>query len=82
MRYTKGQTALKPNPEAEDVPQTEIIPWPHLDDYLKPQESDQPKRIDMDQKYLYYKGRRIPLNRFKKSGYGKLLVLLVKEIGG
>jgi hypothetical protein len=78
MSNGKNSTARKYEGKQQ---QTEIIPWPEVGDYRKEKE-DQESRISLDRKYLYYKGRRIPILQFQKSGYDKLLQLLVKEIGG
>jgi hypothetical protein len=82
MSRIKGATALKPEFNDQESHETEIIPWPRLDDFFMDSEPAPAPRVRMDQKYLYYKGRQIPLNRFRKAGYGKLITLLVKEIGG
>ena len=60
--------------------QPEIIPWPEIDEHHKEDEKNQ--KVKLDRKFLYYKGRRIPILQFQKSGYDKLLKLLVKEMGG
>ena len=61
----------------------EIIPWPDMESYLEEEKKElKQKTIRLDQKYIYYKGQKYPILQFKKSGYDKLLKLLVKEIGG
>jgi hypothetical protein len=63
--------------------EAEIIPWPDMEILLEEEKKkDKPKRIRLDQKYVYYKGQKFPILQFKKTGYDKLLKLLVKEIGG
>ena len=62
--------------------EAEIIPWPDMEKALKEQEEkSKQKRIRLDQKHLYYKGQKYPILQFQKSGYDKLLKLLVKEMG-
>lgn len=69
-----SNTALK----EREYGQPEIIPWPYLQE--DKQEAEEPKRVSLDQKFLYYKDRQIPIAQFQKSGYDKLLKLLIKEI--
>ncbi len=38
------------------------------------------RRVKITTHYLYYGDKKIPISRFEKAGYGKLLRLLVKEI--
>lgn len=61
--------------------EAEIIPWPDMEKASKEKkEKPKQKRIRLDQKYIYYKGRKYPILQFQKTGYDKLLKLLVKEI--
>ena len=63
--------------------EAEIIPWPDMESILEEKEKrDKQKRVRLDQKFIYYKGQKYPILQFKKTGYDKLLKLLVKEIGG
>jgi hypothetical protein len=59
----------------------EIIPWPEMEKFQQEKDEQEPE-VSLDRKYLYYKGRKIPILQFKKAGYDKLLQLLVKEIRG
>jgi len=72
----KTSTALKEKEKEYGHP--EIIPWP-LSSGVS-QDAKKPKRVRVDQKFLYYKDHQIPIAQFQKSGYDKLLMLLVKEI--
>lgn len=67
-------------PEAADGQLAEIIPWPDVRKYVarKPKAK---KRVRLEGKYLYHRGKKIPIMQFQKSGYDRLLKLLVKEIG-
>jgi len=63
--------------------EAEIIPWPDMESILEEKEKrHKQKRVRLDQKFIYYKGQKYPILQFKKTGYDKLLKLLVKEIGG
>jgi len=42
--------------------------------------SNKRPRVKITTHYLYYRDKKIPISRFEKAGYGKLLRLLVKEI--
>ncbi|GEM_PF-2278777 len=64
----------------EEAELAEIIPWPDIEEILKKREKKEKKKIRLEQKYLYYKGKKIPILHFQKAGYEKLLKLLVKEI--
>jgi len=72
----KTSTAFKEKEKEYGHP--EIIPWPLSSDVS--QDAKKSKRVRVDQKFLYYKGQQIPIAQFQKSGYDKLLMLLVKEI--
>jgi hypothetical protein len=67
-------------PEAAEGQLAEIIPWPdvHKIATRKPKSK---KRVRLGGKYLYHRGKKIPILQFQKSGYERLLKLLVKEIG-
>jgi hypothetical protein len=67
-------------PEAAGGQLAEIIPWPdvHKIATRKPKSK---KRVRLEGKYLYHRGKKIPILQFQKSGYERLLKLLVKEIG-
>jgi hypothetical protein len=66
-------------PEAEEGQLAEIIPWPDVHEIVtrKPKVK---KRVRLEGKYLYHRGKKIPILQFQKSGYDRLLKLLVKEI--
>lgn len=80
---SKSSNAIKKSLDSEEFEfqAPEIIPWPDIqrvtEKVKKPEEL-----VRLDQKFLYYKGRKIPILQFQKSGYDKLLKLLVREIGG
>jgi len=78
--YSKSSTAIKHDDEVQQ--KATIIPWPEVGDFIKEKKEKETKRIRLDQKFLYYKGKKIPILQFQKSGYDKLLKLLVKEIRG
>lgn len=71
-----GQEAEQEMPE---VQMAEIIPWPDVGKLMakKPREK---KRVRLEGKFLYHRGKKVPILQFQKSGYDKLLKLLVKEI--
>jgi len=72
----KTSTAIKE--KEKEYGQPEIIPWPLLNDDGR--DAAKARRAAVDQKFLYYKDHQIPIAQFKKSGYDKLLKLIVKEI--
>ncbi len=67
-------------PEADEGHLAEIIPWPDVPKIIarKPKAK---KRVRLEGKYLYHRGKKIPILQFQKSGTDRLLKLLVKEIG-
>jgi len=69
----------EPLPEAETGRLAEIIPWPDVHEIVtrKPKAK---KRVRLEGKYLHHRGKKIPILQFQKSGYDRLLKLLVKEI--
>lgn len=77
MSHKKSQAALK---KESSPPKGEIIPWPNLEKILKSESSSPKSPIKLTSKYLYYKDKKIPISHFQKSGYDKLLQLLIKEI--
>lgn len=84
--YTKSSSAIKGKKEVESPenqetePQlAEIIPWPFIEK-AEARKAKAKKRVRLDGKYLYLRGKKIPILQFQKSGYDKLLKLLVKEI--
>jgi hypothetical protein len=85
--YTKSSTAIKKRvrdeaPELEIVEpgSAQIIPWSEVKK-IKPRAKGSKKaKTRLDCKYLYHRGHKIPILHFQKSGYDKLLYLLVKEI--
>jgi len=85
--YTKSSTVIKERvqdekPELEIVEPgaAQIIPWPEAEK-IKPRAKGLKKtKTRLDGKFLYHRGHKIPILHFQKSGYDKLLYLLVKEI--
>lgn len=84
--YTKSSSALKKKLQkeplahnGEELHSAKIIQWPDLYKQAEKKEKKR-KSIRLEQKFLYYKGKKIPILQFQKSGYDKLLKLLVKEI--
>jgi hypothetical protein len=84
MNNYYNASAKKKEKEKIDVNhEAEIIPWPDMESILEKKEKQgKQKRVRLDQKFIYYKGQKFPILQFKKTGYEKLLKLLVKEIGG
>jgi len=78
----RNSTALKKKKQNNEYAPAEIIPWPDVSIFQQPTKKAKPSRVRLDAKYLYYKGKRIPILQFQKAGYDKILKLLVKEIGG
>ncbi len=72
--------------ELEEEKQTEqqkarIIKFPDIQLMEKAEpEHGKSSRVKITTHYLYYRDKKIPISRFEKAGYGKLLRLLVKEI--
>ncbi len=81
--YYNASAKKKEKESIYEKHKAEIIPWPDMESILeeKEEKKDKPKRIRLDQKFIYYKGQKYPILQFKKTGYDKLLKLLVKEIG-
>ncbi len=82
--HKKSSAVVKTKEEEASLgPETgqlaEIIPFPDVRRILasKPKEK---KRVRLAGKFLYHGGKKIPILQFQKSGYDKLLRLLVKEI--
>lgn len=84
MNHSKSSTVKKEkNQQTFSQPSAQsakIIPWPDLDQILEKEDKEKEKKVELTQKFLYYKGKKIPILQFQKSGYDKLLKLLVKEI--
>jgi|CryGeyStandDraft_6_1057127.scaffolds.fasta_scaffold430308_1 hypothetical protein len=83
--HNKSSNALKrikeeALPEATEGQLAEVIPWPDVHKLVAERPRKQ-KRVRLEGKYLHYQGKKIPILQFQKSGYDKLLKLLVKEIG-
>jgi hypothetical protein len=85
--YTKSSTAVKEKvqdetPEIEVVESgaAQIIPWPAAEETTPQPKSRRKAKSRIEGKYLYHRGRKIPILHFQKSGYDKLLFLLLKEI--
>jgi hypothetical protein len=66
--------------ETEGGQMAEVIPFPDIQKMMA-EKPRQKKKARLEGKYLYYQGKKIPILQFQKSGYDKLLKLLVKEIG-
>ena len=81
MSHSKTNTAEIVR-EEENTGIGEIIPWPDLNPPVGETSRQKPVRVKLGRKYLYYKGKKIPILHFQKAGYGKLLKLLVKEVEG
>jgi hypothetical protein len=77
--HHKSNAVRKEEPENQAPQLATIIPWPETDKSSEKKESKS-KWVTLDQKFLYYKGQKIPILQFQKAGYEKLLKLLVKEI--
>jgi hypothetical protein len=85
--YSKSSTAIKQKTEEEvfiyeegEAQPAEIIPFPDLSKIIEKPKAKEKKKVQLKGKYLYYKGKKIPILQFQKSGYDKLLGLLVKGI--
>ena len=85
--YTKSSTAVKEKvqdetPELEVVESgaAHIIPWPATEETTPQPKSRRKAKSRIEGKYLYHRGQKISILHFQKSGYEKLLYLLVKEI--
>lgn len=76
----KSNVVRKEEPEENSSHMATIIPWPDMDRSSEKKEESPSKWVTLDQKFLYYKGQKIPILQFQKAGYDKLLKLLVKEI--
>jgi len=81
--YYDSSVKKKEKQEIYKKNEAEIIPWPDMEKALKQSRKEKPKQklIRLDQKHIYYKGKKYPILQFQKSGYDKLLKLLVKEMG-
>jgi len=66
--------------ETEGGQMAEVIPFPDIQKIVAKKPS-QKKKACLEGKYLHYHGKKIPILQFQKSGYDKLLKLLIKEIG-
>jgi len=82
-KYDDASLKKKEKEKIDVNHEAEIIPWPDMESILEEKgKRDKQKRVRLDQKFIYYKGQKYPILQFKKTGYDKLLKLLVKEIGG
>jgi hypothetical protein len=82
--YNKSSNAVKKImdeslPDSEESQLAEVIPWPDVHTWTEERPRKE-KRVRLEGKYLYHNGKKIPILQFQKSGYDKLLRLLVKEI--
>lgn len=67
--------------EKQTQPKAKIIKFPEIRDTETAEPAPRKsQRIKITTHYLYYRDKKIPISRFEKAGYGKLLRLLVKEI--
>lgn len=86
--HSKSSAARKPREEEFVDPETqgecaaEIIPFPDLSEQEKKKKPVRARPPKLEGKFLYCRGKKIPILQFQKSGYEKLLKLLVKEIDG
>jgi hypothetical protein len=83
--YNKSSAAIKKKEEdslleTEGGQMAEVIPFPDVQKIIA-RKPGQKKKARLEGKYLHYRGKKIPILQFQKSGYDKLLKLLVKEIG-
>lgn len=85
--HSKSSTAVKERPleeaqepEGAETQVAEILPWPEIVPSPGEPASRKGKKVQLRGKYLYYKGKKIPILQFQKAGYDKLLQLLIKEI--
>ncbi|RFT16501.1 MAG: hypothetical protein OP8BY_1679 [Candidatus Saccharicenans subterraneus] len=71
----------EPEEEKQAEQKAKIIKFPEIQvtETAEPGSSKRP-RVKITTHYLYYRDKKIPISRFEKAGYGKLLRLLVKEI--
>ena len=82
-KYDDASLKKKEKEKIDVNHEAEIIPWPDMESILEEKgKRDKQKRVRLDKKFIYYKGQKYPILQFKKTGYDKLLKLLVKEIGG
>ncbi|MDH7512360.1 MAG: hypothetical protein QHH14_05365 [Clostridiales bacterium] len=82
--YKKSSAAIKKKEEdslleIEGGQMAEVIPFPDIQKIIAKKPGQ--KKVRLEGKYLHYRGKKVPLLQFQKSGYDKLLKLLVKEIG-
>ncbi len=81
MNNSNGASVRKKE-ESFEKQEVEIIPWPDMETILeKKEEKPEWKKVRLDQKFIYYKDKKIPILQFQKSGYDKILKFLVKGIG-
>lgn len=83
--YTKSSSVLKKpreeTPREADTGQlAEIIPFPDVQKIMA-KTARKKETVRLEGKYIHYRGKKVPILHFQKSGYDKLLKLLVKEIG-
>ncbi len=79
--HNKSSAAINKRQEdslLESGQMAEVIPFPDVQKMIAPR--PRRKNARLKGKFLYYRGQRIPILQFQKSGYDKLLKLLVKEI--
>jgi len=83
MNNSNGASVRKKEKEESfEKQEVEIIPWPDMEAILeKKDEKPEFKKVRLDQKFIYYKDKKIPILQFQKSGYDKILKFLVKGIG-
>jgi hypothetical protein len=85
--HSRSSAAIKPREEelvdleTQGEYAAEIIPFPDLSDMEEKKKPVPSRPLRLEGKYLYCKGKKISILHFQKSGYEKLLKLLVKEMG-
>ena len=81
MNNNGASVRKKEKEESFEKQEVEIIPWPDMEAILEEkEEKPEWEQIRLDQKFIYYKDKKIPILQFQKSGYDKILKLLVKGI--
>ncbi len=81
MKNILPLTQKEPKEEKQPQQKAKIIKFPEIREVetLEPGRRKS-QRVKITTHYLYYRDKKIPISRFEKAGYGKLLRLLVKEI--
>ena len=71
MNNSNGASVRKREKEESfEKQEVEIIPWPVMEAILeKKDEKPEWKKVRLDQKFIYYKDKKIPILHFQKSGH-------------